>query len=68
MAALTAWRAEVMMGNTNIIKLLNAHGVPFYEKDNNIYADSMEAFTPIFEKVINLTGKSKKFILEWLGY
>ena len=56
------------MGNTNIIKLLNAHGVPFYEKDNNIYADSMEAFTPIFEKVINLTGKNKKFILEWLGY
>lgn len=56
------------MSNKNIIKLLNAHGVPFYEKDNNIYADSMESFTPMFEKVINLTGKSAAFILEWLGY
>ena len=56
------------MSNENIIKVLNKHGIPFFEKEGNIFADTMDPFIPMFGEVINLTGKSKKIIYEWLGY
>lgn len=49
-------------------KILNMHGIPYFEKNNNIYADTMEAGTKKFEKCANVTEWSIKKLYEWLGY
>ena len=61
-------REVLNMSNLQIRKILDAHNIPNYEKNNCIYADSMIAETEVFECVENMTGWSKKLIFEWLGY
>lgn len=56
------------MSNSQIKKLLDVHNIPNYEMNGCIYADSMIAGTEVFECVEDMTGWSKKLILEWLGY
>lgn len=56
------------MENSKIGKILDLHNIPHYEKDGEIFADSMIAYTGKFEYVENLTGYSKKALYEWLGY
>lgn len=56
------------MNNQQIAKLLDLHGIPHYQQGGRIYADSMEAFTAPLENVTDLTGWSRRAILEWLGY
>lgn len=51
-----------------IKKILNNHGIPHYEKDGNIYADSMESGTELFENVVNVTTFSRTELFDWLGY
>lgn len=64
-----AQESEVLtMSNSQIKKLLDVHNIPNYEMNGCIYADSMIAGTEVFECVEDMTGWSKKLILEWLGY
>lgn len=51
-----------------ITRILKAHGVRYYVKDGNIYADSMESGTAIFEKVENVTEWNRIKLRNWLGY
>ena len=51
-----------------IKQILDAHGVPHYEKDGSIYADSMIAGTDVFEHVENVTKWSREKLFSWLGY
>ena len=59
------------MGKMNIIeiiKILNLHSVPHYEKDGRIYVDSMIGGTDLFEIVEDVTEWSYKKLRLWLGY
>ena len=56
------------MTNNQIIKILNAYSIPYYEKDGRIFADSMLSGTSRFEEVEDFTGCTKKQLYEWLGY
>ena len=56
------------MSNSQIKRLLDAHNILTYEVNGCIYADSMIVGTEAFECVDDMTGLSKKLILEWLGY
>ena len=56
------------MTKIEIIKTLNLHGVPHYEKNGRIYADSMIGGTDLFEIVEDVTEWSYKKLRSWLGY
>lgn len=56
------------MIQSKIIRILNAHSVPYYEADGRIYADSMLSGTEVFEKVEDVTDWTLKSLLAWLGY
>lgn len=47
---------------------LDLHGAPYYEKDGNIYADSMISGTTRFEYVENVTTWTRYQLYTWLGY
>lgn len=51
-----------------IAKILKNHNVPFYIKNNRIYADSMMGGTVEFETVEDLTEFTKVNLYNWLGY
>lgn len=48
--------------------ILKQHYVPYKIIDGILYADSMEAFTKDFEKVVNVSEMTIKDLYEWLGY
>lgn len=56
------------MTHTQIIRILNFHGVPHFEENGRIYADSMIAFTKKFEIVEDITNWTRRELLTWLGY
>lgn len=56
------------MTNATIKQILKNHGVPHYERDGNVYADSMESGTELFEKVVDVTLWSRTELFRWLGY
>lgn len=39
-----------------ISRILDSHGVPNYEKDGHIYADTMDAAKSLFEEVEDVTN------------
>lgn len=51
-----------------IIRILDLHSVPHYERAGRIYADSMIAGTGLFERVEDVTDWTHRQLLEWLGY
>lgn len=51
-----------------VVKILESHSVPYFTKDGRIYADSMQAFTELFEEVEDLTDFSRSELYSWLGY
>ena len=51
-----------------IKKILDAHSVPYYIKNNHIFADCMFAFCEKFEIVEDVTDWSKPQLYAWLGY
>ena len=51
-----------------ISRILDAHGIPHYEKDGHIYADSMDASKNLFEEVEDVTNCTKSHLAAWLGY
>ncbi|MBR1948369.1 MAG: hypothetical protein IKA30_01090 [Alphaproteobacteria bacterium] len=51
-----------------ISKILDNHSIPYYIKGDRIYADSMQAFTKLFENVVDLTDYTKSELYDWLGY
>lgn len=51
-----------------IIKMLEAHSVPYKVVDEHILADSMLSGTEIFEKTLDVTRFTKAELLSWLGY
>ena len=53
---------------THIAKILNLHSVPYRIEDGRIYADSMIAFTGMFEIVEDLTDYTYAELRAWLGY
>lgn len=48
--------------------ILKLHSIPYYIKGKDIFVDSMEAGTKLFEKVEKVTNWSKKRLYFWLGY
>lgn len=56
------------MDQSKIIKILDAHSVPYYESNGRIYADSMLSGTELFEKVENVTDWTCEMLFDWLGY
>ena len=56
------------MSITTIKKILDAHGVPYFEKDGSIYADSMISGTTKFEQAENVTTWTRYKLYTWLGY
>ena len=51
-----------------IAKILEQHGVPFYEQNGRIYADSMIGGTKLFEEIIDVTEWTFDELFDWLGY
>jgi hypothetical protein len=51
-----------------IANILDAHSVPYFIKNGRIYADTMVAFSALFESVEDLTGWTRSQIYAWLGY
>lgn len=56
------------MTNATIKQILKNHGVPHYELNGNIYADSMISGTALFEQVENVTLWTRTQLFQWLGY
>lgn len=56
------------MCNEKIIRILELHHIPYYEKNGEVFADSMIAYTELFQEVENVTGWSKRQLYDWLGY
>jgi hypothetical protein len=56
------------MTNATIKQILKNHGVPHYELNGNIYADSMITGTALFEIVENVTLWTRSELMQWLGY
>jgi hypothetical protein len=56
------------MVNATIKQILKDHGVPHYERNGNIYADSMIGGTTLFERVENVTLWTRSELYAWLGY
>lgn len=52
----------------SITAILKQHGVPFYEQNGRIYADSMISGTETFEEVEDVTEWTFGELLGWLGY
>lgn len=51
-----------------IAKILDAHYVPYYVRNGRIFADTMEATTPIFEEAEDVTEYTRDELYAWLGY
>lgn len=51
-----------------IAKILAAHHIPCFVKDGRIYADTMGAFTDVFEETVDLTDYTRAELHDWLGY
>lgn len=56
------------MSISTIKKILAEHGVPFYEENGKVFADSMIGGTKRFEQVENVTKWSYSKLMTWLGY
>lgn len=56
------------MNISKIKKILADHGVPFYEENGKVFADSMISGTTRFEQVENVTKWSYSKLMNWLGY
>ena len=56
------------MPKEKICKILDLHSVPWFERDGQVFADSMDAYTELFESVVNVTSWSKAKLYAWLGY
>lgn len=56
------------MTEKQITNLLKQHSVPYMIQNGRILADSMEAYTPLFSKTVDVTGYTLKQLLFWLGY
>lgn len=56
------------MNNQQIIKILDAHSIPYKIEDGHVIADSMLADADLFEETVDVTGWTKKQLLDWLGY
>ena len=56
------------MTTATIKQILKNHSVPHYERNGNIYADSMEHGTKLFEIVHNVTLWTRNELYAWLGY
>lgn len=54
--------------NQQIIQILIDHSIPHYELYGDLYADSMESGTELFEKTVNISKMSKSELFAWLGY
>ena len=54
--------------NERVVQILKDHSVPHYVLCGDIYADSMESGTDMFEMVVNISNMSTKELYEWLGY
>lgn len=64
----TKQQEEQTMTNEKICKILDLHSVPYFVKDGRVFADSMIAFTELFEIVEDLTNISRRDLYHWLGY
>ncbi len=51
-----------------IAKILEHHNVPYKVENQRIYADSMKAFSEMFEITIDLTDCTRTQLYDWLGY
>ena len=51
-----------------IEQILKNHGIPYYKRNGNIYADSMISGTARFEYVENVTTWTRTKLFAWLGY
>jgi hypothetical protein len=56
------------MSINTITRILDQHGIPYMIQNNQVLADSMVAFTPLFSETINVTNYTRAQLLEWLGY
>ena len=56
------------MTNQTIKQILKNHSIPYYERNGDIYADSMIAGTALFEHVENVTLWTRTQLFQWLGY
>ena len=56
------------MNPETIKRILNDHGIPYYETNGRIYADSMISGTTRFEIVEDVTTWTRSQLYTWLGY
>lgn len=56
------------MSIKTIARILDNHSIPYFIQNDHIYADSMEAFTPLFSEVIDITDWNRDSIFSLLGY
>jgi hypothetical protein len=56
------------MSISKIKRILADHGVPFYEENGQVFADSMIGGTTRFEQTENVTKWSYSKLMTWLGY
>lgn len=56
------------MSNHQITKMLNMHYIPYKIEDGHIIADCMVAFSEPFDVTEDVTGYTKRQLLDWLGY
>lgn len=56
------------MSIPSIAKILDSHSVPYFINNGHIYADSMVAFSALFDEVVEMTCWSCDEIYSWLGY
>lgn len=56
------------MSMNQIKRILDAHSVPYKEQGGRVLADSMEAFTELFEHVEDVTDWTRGRLFGWLGY
>lgn len=52
----------------NIAKILDLHSVPYCIQGGRIYADSMIAFTSLFDEAVDVTDCTRNELYSWLGY
>ena len=56
------------MTEKQITKILDQHSVPYIIQGGRVLADSMEAFTPLFSKTVDVTNYTRFQLYSWLGY
>ena len=56
------------MSIIKIKTILDSNGVPNFIAAGRIFADSMGAFTALFEEIDDLTDYSRDELYAWLGY